>query len=278
MTTPKISIIICSIDAGRFARITEHYRHLLAGTPYEIIGIHDARSLAEGYNRGIAQSDGDILMFSHDDIMFLDDNFPTKIRERMASFDLLGFVGTTKIVSGNWFAAGQPHLHGVISHAVPGRPTLSLDVFGTAQWPVINDIKAIDGLCMIATRQLASTIGFDAETFDGFHLYDIDFSFTAHLAGYRLGICCDIPVIHESSGKFDVHQAEYGKRFCRKHAAHITLPADTHPKEQVEGRHAIFADLHAVLRAWQPELLQRATQAILHETEGNFTDNASSPA
>jgi hypothetical protein len=34
----------------------------------EIIGIHDARSLADGYNRGIAQSRGEHIILSHDDI------------------------------------------------------------------------------------------------------------------------------------------------------------------------------------------------------------------
>ncbi len=62
-----ITIIICSIDADKYARVTRNLSERLAGQAYEIIGIHDARSLAEGYNRGVRRSRGDLLIFSHDD-------------------------------------------------------------------------------------------------------------------------------------------------------------------------------------------------------------------
>jgi hypothetical protein len=39
-----ISIVICSIDARKFERVSENYRMLFAGRDIEIIGIHDARS------------------------------------------------------------------------------------------------------------------------------------------------------------------------------------------------------------------------------------------
>jgi len=45
---------------------------LLGDEPYEIVAVRDARSLAEGYNRGVARSSGDIVILSHDDIEFLD--------------------------------------------------------------------------------------------------------------------------------------------------------------------------------------------------------------
>ncbi|MEI2771206.1 MAG: glycosyltransferase [Candidatus Competibacter sp.] len=63
-----ISIIICSVDDVKFARVERNYRNLLVNFPYEIIRIDDAVSLCEGYNRGIARSRGNYLIFSHDDI------------------------------------------------------------------------------------------------------------------------------------------------------------------------------------------------------------------
>ena len=66
-----ISVVICSIDARKFERVSENYRMLFAGRDIEIIGIHDARSLAEGYTRGIAQSRGARVILSHDDIEIL---------------------------------------------------------------------------------------------------------------------------------------------------------------------------------------------------------------
>ena len=49
MNSPEkraFSVIICSIDALKFAQVSACYEQLLDGFPHEIIGIHDARSLA----------------------------------------------------------------------------------------------------------------------------------------------------------------------------------------------------------------------------------------
>jgi len=59
MVEPRISVLICSIDADKYARVTANYQRLLSGHPHEIIGIHDARSLAEGYNRAVQKSRGE---------------------------------------------------------------------------------------------------------------------------------------------------------------------------------------------------------------------------
>src|SRR5438445_13776871 len=64
---PTISVIICSNDAAEYAQVTANYASRLSGYPHEIIGIHDARSLSEGYNRGTRRAAGDLLGFSHDD-------------------------------------------------------------------------------------------------------------------------------------------------------------------------------------------------------------------
>lgn len=266
MPSSRFSIIICSIDAGKFARISESYKRLMADKPFEIIGIHDAQSLAEGYNRGIRQSTGDILILSHDDILIIDPNFVGKISERLETYDLLGFVGTSRLICGTWFGAGQPHLHGVVSHARPKQANLTINIFGVSAWPVIPGIKAMDGLCMITKREVATRIGFDAQTFDGFHLYDLDFSFSAFRAGYKLGICCDIPIIHESEGQFDHKHQVFADRFVGKYGKYLDQ-LDPTGRQQGDrllpaGRGAQFQDYHALLRAWRPEILQRTTAAI----------------
>ena len=261
MTTPKFSVIICSIEAAKFARVSERYKTLLAEHPFEIIGIHDARSLAEGYNRGIDRSDGDILIFSHDDVLILDPDFADKIATRLAQFDLLGFAGTSRLINATWFGAGLPYLHGVVAHAKPRQPQLQIDIFGVDDWPVISNIKAVDGLCFIATRALAEAVRFDAERLDGFHLYDIDFSFSAHLAGYHLGVCCDIPIIHESAGQFDQKHSRYAEIFFDKYVSRLDSPDGRPRPSSPIWRGALFKDTTALMRAWQPDILQRSTLA-----------------
>lgn len=266
MKSPKISIIICSIDAGKFIRVSECYKSLMAGTPFEIIGIHDATSLAEGYNRGIEQATGDILIFSHDDITIIDPDFAAKIIDRLHNFDLLGFAGASKLVNANWFGAGQPHLHGAVCHAPPKARKLGLSIWGAEQWPVVGGIKALDGLCLISTRETARAVGFDAGTFDGFHLYDIDFSFACHQAGYKLGVCCDIPIIHESGGNFDQVHREYALRFLEKYYNQLdpfdSEAARNNANRRPLGRSGLFLDSEELRRTWCREVFTRATIAI----------------
>ena len=269
MNSPKISVIICSIDAGKFARISECYKSLLAGVTHEIIGIHDARSLAEGYNRGITKALGNILIFSHDDILILDRDFAEKIICRMDQFDLLGFVGAQRMITGTWFGAGQPFLRGTVAHARPKDAHIYLDVYGVNEWPTAGEIQAVDGLCIIAHRELVATTGFDAETFDGFHLYDLDFSYSRHLAGYKLGVICDIPIIHESAGNFDATHAEYLRRFLNKYGEQLSTTARTENIEMSDsrpsGKGALFTEPTDLVKAWTPETLRRTTTAIYRQ-------------
>ncbi|GHT82315.1 hypothetical protein AGMMS49960_00780 [Betaproteobacteria bacterium] len=272
MNAPTFSVIICSIDPWKFAQTSQCYESLLAGFPHEIIGIHDARSLAEGYNRGLAQSSGQLLIFSHDDILILDPEFGPKIHQRLQNFDLLGFSGTSRLVNGRWYSAGDDWIHGVVAHQHRGGINLSL--YGVSPWPVVDNIQAIDGLCMMARRQVALETGFDALTFDAFHLYDLDFSYSAWRAGKKLGVCCDIPLIHASTGAYDAKHKQYADRFVAKHAAALAANAGCPTVRQPDGAGGYFSSHHALLAAWQPDILQRA--ALAHQRFKTLLGSATS--
>lgn len=210
-----ISIIICSIDPEKFAAVSNNYAALLGEEEFEIIGIHDAKSLCEGYNRGIARSSGSILIFSHDDIEILSPDFCDKLKRHLRDYDMIGVVGTTRVMHGQWIAAGQPFVHGHVIYFDAARQEYFANVFG-AETVVVPAIQALDGLFFAMTRQLATAMQFDQMRFDRFHFYDIDFSFSAYLAGYRLAVCNDISIIHASSGKFDETWQHYHARFIEK--------------------------------------------------------------
>jgi len=261
---PAWSIIICSIDAGKFAQISQCYERLLAGRPYEIIGIHDARSLCEAYNRGVARARGEVLVFSHDDILIVDPGFADKIEARLQTFDLLGFAGTVLLSDAYWWASGPQHMRGVVAHAAPGQRQLSLFVYGVTQADV-EPAQALDGLCMIARRSTLARQRFDEHRFDGFHLYDLDFSYSTHQLGMKVGVMTDIPILHYSAGVFGEDWRRYRRVFVEKHAA--TLGIDIHqPMQgpaQLKARAAEFQDLPALLAWWRKDYLRRASQAFL---------------
>ena len=210
------SLVICSRDSQKFARVSEMYRRLLGPELLEIIHIPDATGLAEGYNRAIAKSRGEALIFSHDDVRIFAEDFRQKLLGHLSHCDLLGIAGTDRLCGGRWIASGPPHVFGQIVH--PHKPTsgYSLSVFGAPKRR-IDGIQALDGVFLCCRRDVAEKIVFDSQTFTGFHVYDVDFSFRAYLAGCRLAVCNDLDLLHESAGAFGNEFVEFDRRFCEKH-------------------------------------------------------------
>jgi GT2 family glycosyltransferase len=80
----------------------------------------------------------------------------------------------------------------------------------------VDGAQALDGLFFAARRSVFERLEFDAVNFDGFHFYDLDFTYRAFLAGLRVRIQCDILIIHASSGSFDEVYLRYAERFAAK--------------------------------------------------------------
>jgi len=213
-----ISVIICSIDNVKYKNVVENYSTVLKGESHEFIGIHDATSLCEGYNRGIARSRGNILIFSHDDIEILSHDFSYKLTHYLSIYDIIGVAGTTKLTGATWSAAGKGFIHGQVPHLIPEHPEYIIAVYGT-KTPVVEKIQALDGMFFALNRPVVERVQFDENMFDGFHHYDLDFTFSAYLAGFKLAVCNDIVIAHHSAGKFDSMWEHYRDLFLRKHQA-----------------------------------------------------------
>lgn len=195
----SISVIICSITPAKFAAANAMFHRVLRGTDYEIIGIHDARSMSEGYNRGLRQSRGDILIFCHDDIAILNEDLPRILGKRLAEFDVIGVAGTLRLDALGWWRGERQFLRGVVAHGKTTEDGILCDVYGV-DGPVAAGIQVMDGLFLAARRAVVEAVQFDEENFRGFHFYDMDFTYSAYLAGYRLAVCSEIVIIHESAG------------------------------------------------------------------------------
>jgi GT2 family glycosyltransferase len=218
-----LSIIICSINEENFKQQQHQYARLLGDRAFEIIGVHDARSLCEGYNRGVARASKDAthFIFAHDDIEFLSDDVRPKLERSLREFDVVGVAGASRAVGGLWSFAAPPYTFGQIAHfKPPPLNVLDVEIFGVPGRQ-IGGIQLLDGVFIAAHRKVVERITWDAQTFDGWHGYDVDWSFRAHLAGFRLGVACDIAVIHASSGKPDNVWETYAARFVEKHRPHL---------------------------------------------------------
>jgi predicted O-linked N-acetylglucosamine transferase (SPINDLY family) len=212
---PFVSIIMCSVDENKLARATASYRARFGDFAHEIIAIRDAKSLCEGYNRAAAQARGDILVFSHDDIELVTPDFANRLLGHLAQWDAVGVAGTSRVVSGNWAHAGQPYVHGHVLHQPPDTQGYLLLAAG-CNAPVMSGMEALDGVFIAVRRAVWDALRFDERVFNGFHLYDLDFTYRAARAGHRLAVALDLTLIHQSGGAYSQDWFRYARAFEAK--------------------------------------------------------------
>jgi hypothetical protein len=220
----RVSAIVCSIRPEYFANVERRLGEQFARHHFELIGIHDAKSLCEAYNRGAARAGGEILIFCHDDIDMVHADFGERVLRHLTLCDVVGVAGASRLVDADWGHAGLPHVHGQIVHQPPGQADYRYFCAGL-QAPVMENIQALDGVFIAMHRTVWETLRFDADRFDGFHGYDIDFTYRAHLAGYRLAIPADLLLIHFSTGGYDLKWQAGNLEFLRKFPGLANLPA-----------------------------------------------------
>jgi tetratricopeptide (TPR) repeat protein len=238
------SFVVCSIDDAKFAAVSRTIEARFAGVDHEVIRIGDAASLCEGYMRGLARARSEAVVFCHDDIDLAAPDAAERLARHLTRVDLVGVAGTTRVTGPAVFWSGHPHIHGWMTHRLPGDADYEPS-FSSLAAPLVGGIEAIDGVLMACRRDLALAVGFDAATFDGFHLYDLDFSYRAHRAGHRLAVACDLGIVHASKGRFDRAWERYAARFRAKYPA---LTGERGAPHWYATRVATAADVLAVQR------------------------------
>ena len=78
-------------------------------------------------------------------------------------------------------------------------------------------MRVMDGVFLAMRREVALSIGWDAETCDGFHGYDVDFTLRAAHSGLRLAVASDLTVVHRSYGSFDEDWQASARKLVAKH-------------------------------------------------------------
>lgn len=280
---PMISFVVNSIDPAKFARVGSAITRAMGGGRFEIVGIHDAKSMCDGYRRGLAASRGDPVVFCHDDIDLLMTDLPARLARHFERFDLIAPVGTRKLVGMNWASAAGDNLYGAMTGGTAESGPVTVGYFGGATRQ-IDGIVAFEGVFIAARRHVAEAIGWDAETFDDWHGYDTDFSFRAHLAGYRLGVVLDLAIVHGSAGRFDAGYHRSAERFARKHAGRLASGQGPYilvviPVTSADQARAFYDGGDLVARHRESRLrISRATNAAGHRAPAMLMPGAWDPA
>ncbi|HEX9071749.1 MAG TPA: hypothetical protein VF852_07345, partial [Pseudolabrys sp.] len=74
----------------------------------------------------------------------------------------------------------------------------------------------LDGAFIAVRRHTWEETRFDAERYDGFHFYDLDFTRRASRAGARLVVPADLTVFHASQGRYGDAWRRYARRFIQQ--------------------------------------------------------------
>lgn len=127
--------------------------------------------LAETYNLMGAVAIGDILLFVHDDIVFLSHGWDQKIKDAMAlGFNCVGVTGSKKYEGGMVFDAGREYSAGRVCGLKDGKRVVRV----MEHRADVEPVKVVDGMLMAVERKHFQDTGFDMN-FDGLFFYDLDF-------------------------------------------------------------------------------------------------------
>lgn len=264
-----ISLVMCSVENARFASAAASYRAALESWPHEIIRIADARSLAEGYTRGLARARHPWVIFSHDDVEVLARDFGARLAAHLAACDIVGIAGAERVAGPAWCHAGHPWLHGLVIYPQGDARGLAVHVY-SPRGPLVPGLRVLDGVFLAMRCDTARRVGWDAQTFTGFHGYDVDFTLRAADMGLTLGAATDLGLLHRSTGRFDSAWRDAAARLARKHPALAGAPSPaTHAfmrvvKDRVAA--AAFAArwrFTAFVASWDSLLAEIATQLNL---------------
>lgn len=213
---PAVSIVVCSIRPDLLEAMRRNFTGALGDREHEFVVIGDARSLCEGYQRGLERSRHEIVVFSHDDVELLSPRPFEALDRALEGNDIVGLAGSDRVRGPAVMWAGHPHMRGFLAMPVDGDPdAINASTFAF-NCGVLGGMQALDGFWFACRRAAALAVGFDAATFDGFHFYDLDFTYRAHLAGLRVAVTTDIVCLHKSHGDFGAEWQRYAARFSAK--------------------------------------------------------------
>jgi glycosyltransferase involved in cell wall biosynthesis len=157
------------------------------------------KSLSKTYNEILEESETDIVILCHDDILFEKPYWGKRVLEHFEkpeNYGILGVAGTRFLPSsGRWWDI-QGEMVGQVYHQHEGKKWLS--EYNKSFGSKIIETVLVDGLFLAINKKRIKT-NFD-ESFDGFHFYDVSFCFSNFLKGVKIGTISNVPITHLSIG------------------------------------------------------------------------------
>jgi len=156
-------------------------------------------SLTKAYNQGLKQAKNDIVVFCHDDIEIETKQWGNKLLkqfERNPDYGIIGVAGSKYMPeSGKWWE-DQKKMYGRVKHTQDGKSWLS--AYSDDLGQELEEVVVVDGV-FFAVDKTKIKQNFN-EKVEGFHFYDVTFSFENYLSGVKVGVSTIVRVNHKSIG------------------------------------------------------------------------------
>ena len=217
------------VDEEHIRKVKKAFSH--PKTEFLIMENENKMSLAEAYNKGLADASNNFVVFMHDDLIINSTNMSHKVNklfEKFPEYGIIGVAGTTDLVNGTWWDI-RKSMHGKMGHTKDGKKWVNN--YSNQQFiDTLKDVVTCDGVFFIVDkRKIKHT--FD-EDFKGFHFYDIPFFIKNYVDGVKIGVTTRFDLLHKSVGQTNEQWEENKKQFEEKYVEH--LPINLQKEEETE--------------------------------------------
>ena len=189
---------------------------------------HNQFSLSELYNKGVSESENDIVVCCHNDIK-LESGWGKKLLKDFndnPDYGIIGKAGSCYFPeSGVYWERMQQTMVGQVYHHPDGQNKW-LSKY-SAKLPFLIPVVTIDGL-FISFDKTKINHQFD-ETIGKFHFYDHLFCIPNYIDGIKIGVTSSFEITHQSVGQPNQEFWESKDKFVEKWGKH--LPLDLKPQQ-----------------------------------------------
>lgn len=197
-TNDPVSVVVSTrkIDDDYVKHIKKMFSH--PKTQVLIYENNGEFSLPKLYNRGLDESENEIVVFMHDDLLIETTNVTRKIVrlfEENPEHGIIGIAGTNNLINGMWWT-DRSSMYGQVKHEHEGK--VHRNNYSGSFNEFLKNVVCVDGL-FFAVHKNRIVERFDEE-FPGFHFYDIPFCVSNFLKGVKVGVTTKVMVIHKSIG------------------------------------------------------------------------------
>lgn len=224
-----ISIIICSRNPDISDELKQNIAKTI-GVEYELVVIDNSKnnySIFSAYNKGIEKTAFPLLCFMHEDVELFTQDWGIKVVEYFEKIDDLGILG---VIGSHYLPNSLAYWHDFkpfyLSGIVPIQNNEKFEYVDYINKDIdkYTEVVAVDGMWFCMPKKLFDKIRFDAQGYDGFHMYDMDISMQViNILQKKVIVTFEIVVGHYTNGAIDEVFIKNMKYFYKKWEKYLPI-------------------------------------------------------